>query len=58
MMLVDVDEIMYYVEEILMLISFVEDLDMNLYYYQLMFEEHEYNHLEHIEEVYDQCYQP
>jgi hypothetical protein len=33
MMLVDVDEIMYYVEEILMLISFVEDLDMNLYYY-------------------------
>ncbi len=58
MMLVDVDEEMYYFEVILMEVSFVDNLDVNLYYYLLTFEELEYNHLEHIEEVYDQCYQP
>jgi hypothetical protein len=58
MMLVDVDEEMYYFEVILMEVSFVENLGVNLYYYLLRFEELEYNHLEHIEEVYDQCYQP
>ncbi len=57
MKLVDVDEVMYYVEERLMLFSFVENLDVNPYYYLLMFEEFEYNHLEHIEEVYDRYYQ-
>ncbi len=58
MMLVDVDEEMYYFEVILMEVSFVDNLDVNLYYYLLTFEELECNHLEHIEEVYDQCYQP
>jgi hypothetical protein len=52
MMRVDVDEVKYYVEEIWMLVWFV-----NLYYCLLKFEEFEYNHLVHIEEVYDREYQ-
>jgi hypothetical protein len=57
MMVVDVDEVMYYFVEILMLVLVVENLNLNLYYYLLMFEELEYNHLEHIEVVYDHYYQ-
>ncbi len=57
MMQVDVDEVMYYVGEILMKVFVVENLDVNLYYYLLMFEELEYNHLVHIEVVYGRYYQ-
>ena len=59
MMLVDVDVVMYYVEEILTMafVVVVDYLDVNLYYYWLMFEELVHNHLEHIEVVYDHYYQ-
>lgn len=56
-LVVDVDEVMYYVVEISRLILFVDYLDKNLYDYLLKFEVLVYNHLEHIEEVYDHYYQ-
>ncbi len=46
MVVVVVDEIMYFVEKRLLVVD-----------YLLMFEELEYNHLEHIEVVYDHYYQ-
>jgi hypothetical protein len=57
MMRVDVDEGLYYVEEILMEVFVAENLNGNLYYCLSRFVELEYNHLEHIEEVYDRYYQ-